>query len=45
MKIKQLLLVTIMSFSLCSCRRKEKYYTVIWLNYDQSVLEVDRKVK
>ena len=45
MKRECILLVGMMVFSLCSCKPEEKYYKVTWLNYDKTVLEVDKKVK
>ena len=45
MRKSSALLVGIMIFSLYSCKPKDSYYKVTWLNYDQSVLEVDEKVK
>ena len=45
MRKSSALLVGIMTFSLYSCKSKDNYYKVTWLNYDQSVLEVDEKVK
>lgn len=34
-----------MLFSICSCGESEKHYTISWLNYDQSVLEIDEDLK
>ena len=34
-----------MLFSICSCGESEKHYTRSWLNYDQSVLEIDEDLK
>lgn len=42
MRIKSVFLATSLLISLCSCKSKQNYFTISWLNYDRSVLEIDR---
>ena len=44
--MKKSLLLLFSLLTVCSCNgQKETYYKVTWLNYDQTVLEVDENVK
>ena len=42
--MKRKIIFLLCAFLLPSCRPVPNYYTVTWLNYDGSVLEVDEEV-